>query len=162
MTLSPTGRSRRPGRAPVPVASGRVVGSIAAAALLVFAVAACGSAEPATPSPSSFVSSSSPSVASSQSAPSGAIVPTGTPALTAPSAAPGGAETLTGTVAAGVESGCIVLVGPDGAVLANLIGMDAATAPMGAQVEVSGKFQTDMMTTCQQGLPFAVAEVVEK
>ena len=149
---------------------GRLLGGIAAA-LLVAALAACGSSDPATPSPSSSppASSATPSGGSTASAsasaapsPSGAVPPTGTPALTTPTIAPGGATTLTGTVEAGVESGCIVLVGADGAVLANLIGIDSATAPMGAMVEVSGKFQTDMMTTCQQGEPFAVATVVEQ
>jgi hypothetical protein len=140
----------------------RLLGTVSAA-VLVLGAAACGTSDPATPSPSSTTSpSQSSSVVSSPPVPSGALPPTGTPALSTPSVAPGGATTLSGTVEAGVESGCIVLIGPDGAVLANLIGMDAATAPMGGQVEVTGKFQTDMMTTCQQGGPFAVAEVIEK
>jgi len=58
-----------------------------------------------------------------------------------------------------VESGCIVLVDDKGAVLANLIGLDSASAPVGSTVEVKGKFSPDLMTTCQQGEPFTVASV---
>ena len=43
-----------------------------------------------------------------------------------------------------------------GAVLANLMGLDTTAAPIGSTVEVTGKFETDMMTTCQQGKPFTV------
>ena len=62
----------------------------------------------------------------------------------------------------GVESGCLVLTDETGAVLANLIGIDPATAILDVIVEVTGKFQPDMMTTCQQGAPFAVAMVQPK
>ena len=136
---------------------------------MVGALAACGSSDPATPSSatgtsSAAASSAAPSsaAASSPATPTGGGGPAGTPTLATPSTATGTPTTLTGTIEAGVESGCLVLTGPDGAVLANLIGLDAATAPTGVQVEVSGKFATDMMTTCQQGDPFAVAEVVQK
>ena len=56
-----------------------------------------------------------------------------------------------------MESGCLVLTDDTGAVLANLIGLDTPTAPIGSSVEVTGKFQEDLMTTCQQGKPFTVA-----
>jgi hypothetical protein len=75
------------------------------------------------------------------------------------SAGSGTATTLTGTLQAGVESGCIVLVDDQGAVLANLIGLDAASAPVGSAVQVKGRFSPDLMTTCQQGEPFTVASV---
>jgi len=71
----------------------------------------------------------------------------------------GVATTLTGTIEAGVESGCVVLTDGNGTVLANLIGLDTATTPFGSSVEVTGKFQAGMMTTCMQGTPFAVAKV---
>ncbi len=66
---------------------------------------------------------------------------------------------LRGTLEAGVESGCVVLTDDSGTVLANLIGVDTATTPLGTAVVVTGKFQQDLMTTCQQGKPFAVASV---
>jgi hypothetical protein len=112
-----------------------------------FAVlAACGSA-PATPAPSS----SGATGAATTTSPAG-------DAATA-SAGSGSATTLTGTLQDGVESGCIVLVDDKGAVLANLIGLDSASAPVGSTVEVKGKFSPDLMTTCQQGEPFTVASV---
>jgi hypothetical protein len=37
--------------------------------------------------------------------------------------------------------------------------VDKATAPYGALVDVTGKFQADLMTTCQQGTPFEVAAI---
>ncbi len=77
----------------------------------------------------------------------------------APSKVPGAPTTLTGTIAAGVESGCIVLVDDQGAVLANLIGLDPASAPVGSTVQVKGRYSPDLLTTCQQGEPFTVASV---
>ena len=74
----------------------------------------------------------------------------------------GGKSELTGTVEAGVESGCLVLTDAGGAVVANLIGLDAATTPVGTEVVVTGEFQQDLMTTCQQGSPFVVASVKKR
>ncbi len=94
--------------------------------------------------------------ASSSPVPTSALTATGS----AQTPIPGAAATLTGTLAAGVESGCIVLVDDKGAVLANLIGLDPASAPVGSTVEVKGRFARDLITTCQQGEPFTVASVV--
>jgi hypothetical protein len=52
-----------------------------------------------------------------------------------------------------------VLTDDSGAVLANLIGVDQAAVQLGSKVVVSGKFEPDLMTTCQQGTPFAVAVI---
>ena len=112
----------------------RILAGVGAFAVLT----ACGSA-PATPAPSSSGVTESPD--------------------TTASAGSGAATTLSGTMQAGVESGCIVLVDDTGAVLANLIGLDAASAPIGSTVEVKGRFSPDLMTTCQQGEPFTVASV---
>ncbi len=93
------------------------------------------------------------------------IPPGEVPPLTNAPVPPGAGQTggkvseLTGTVEAGVESGCLVLTDADGAVLANLIGLDAATTPVGTEVVVTGQFQQDLMTTCQQGSPFEVTSV---
>jgi len=46
-----------------------------------------------------------------------------------------------------LESGCIVLVDDQGAVLAKQIGLDAASAPVGSPVQVKGRFSPDLMTT---------------
>jgi hypothetical protein len=63
---------------------------------------------------------------------------------------PVGAATLTGTVESGVEPGCLLL---DGYLL---IGGPRDVLTPGATVTVTGKIQPDMMTTCQQGIPFLV------
>ncbi|MFC8846123.1 MULTISPECIES: hypothetical protein [unclassified Micromonospora] len=84
-----------------------------------------------------------------------ASVPPGRPSLPpkpgGPSVPPGvGATTLTGTVEAGVEPGCRLLDGYQ------LIGGPADVLVAGAKVEVTGRAQPDMLTTCQQGIPFVV------
>ncbi len=92
--------------------------------------------------------SSTPAAPGSTSAP----VPTRTPKEPAgPSKPPPvGAATLTGTVQAGVESGCLLL---DGYLL---VGGPRAVLVPGASVLVTGKIQSDLVTTCQQGVPFLV------
>ncbi|HEY5881290.1 MAG TPA: hypothetical protein VIU11_20420 [Nakamurella sp.] len=72
----------------------------------------------------------------------------------------GAVATLRGTVTEGVESGCIVLVDDSGAAVANLQGWDLQAHPFDSRVEVTGMFETDMMTTCQQGTPFQVQSAV--
>jgi len=145
-------------------------------ALLTAGLAACGSSAPATP-PSSATgsapgSASSPAMsagtatsaaATSAAATSAAATSAQASAVgSGASAAAGTPTTLTGTITEGVESGCLVLTDEAGAVLANLIGIDPATVTFEVTVEVTGKFQPDMMTTCQQGSPFAVATVQPK
>ena len=142
---------------------------LAAAALAALAVVLAACASPAPVPPSSPVSSSTASFVPPAIASSPAIASDGSASLVSPpapspratnsSAADGAPTKLTGTIEAGVESGCIVLTDDTGAALANLIGLDSTTAPFGSLVDVTGKFQTGMMTTCQQGKPFAVAAV---
>ncbi len=81
-----------------------------------------------------------------------ASVPTRTPKAPAgPSKPPPvGAATLTGTVQAGVEPGCLLL---DGYLL---VGGPRAVLTPGASVLVTGKIQPDLVTICQQGIPFLV------
>lgn len=117
------------------------------AALATLLLAACGSSgTPQQSATSSSASSPGSSAAGSQSA----------------SAVPGGTTTLKGTVQEGVENGCVVLVDDSGAVLANLQGWDLRAHPFDSQVEVTGAFETDMMTTCQQGTPFEATAVVSR
>ncbi|GGL90839.1 hypothetical protein GCM10012279_05760 [Micromonospora yangpuensis] len=61
------------------------------------------------------------------------------------------ATTLTGTVEAGVEPGCLLLDGHQ------LVGGPRDVLRAGARVTVTGQVQQDLMTTCQQGIPFLVA-----
>ncbi|MEV4757660.1 hypothetical protein AB0J86_21460 [Micromonospora sp. NPDC049559] len=59
-------------------------------------------------------------------------------------------RTLTGTVTAGVEANCVLL---DNFLL---VGGPRDVLRPGARVSVTGRVQSDLMTTCQQGTPFVV------
>ncbi|HEV7708666.1 MAG TPA: hypothetical protein VGP16_10770 [Asanoa sp.] len=61
-----------------------------------------------------------------------------------------GLSTLTGTVTTGVESHCLLI---DGFLL---IGGDRTVVKPGARVTVTGRVDRDVVTTCQQGIPFVV------
>lgn len=118
--------------------------------IMTLLLAACASSGPPQQSAPSSAPVTSAPVASSATTESG-------------SAAPGGSvTTLQGTVTQGVESGCVVLVDASGAVLANLQGWDLQAHPFDSQVEVTGAFEPDMMTTCQQGTPFEASTVVSR
>jgi len=67
-----------------------------------------------------------------------------------------GEQVLTGQVEAGVEAGCMIM--RMGQVTYLLVDGDRAVIQPGARVTVRGKAMPDMMTTCQQGLPFRVTE----
>ena len=119
-------------------------------ALLAVALAGCadtpGSPEPTTGTPSPTGTPTLPTL------------PTEPPVL--PSETPRGPElTLTGEVVEGVEAGCLVLQTDTGEYL--LIGETAQELPFGETVTVRGQPQPGMATTCQQGTPFEVTEVVE-
>ncbi|GGO02977.1 hypothetical protein [Micromonospora parathelypteridis] len=77
--------------------------------------------------------------------------PTG-PKPGGPSTPPGvGATTLSGTVQGGVEPNCVLL---DGYLL---LGGPRDVLKPGTRVEVTGRVEPGMMTTCQQGTPFVVS-----
>jgi hypothetical protein len=67
--------------------------------------------------------------------------------------------TLTGEVYAGVEAGCTLIATGSGDYL--LIGRAADQVRMGRTVTVRGVVRPDLMTTCQQGTPFEVREVLD-
>ena len=71
---------------------------------------------------------------------------------------PGATETLQGALQSGVESGCVILVDGEGQVLANLVDFDIRGVQEGTRIEVTGSFNPDLMTTCQQGRPFEVTD----
>ncbi len=71
---------------------------------------------------------------------------------------PGVQKTLRGTTADGVEPNCVLLTADDGQSYL-LIGGDRQVIMGGGRLEVTGKIQPDLMTTCQQGIPFTVATV---
>jgi hypothetical protein len=63
-----------------------------------------------------------------------------------------------GQVEEGVEAGCLLLKA-DGGKAYLLVGGDRAVIRGGGRLEVVGEPQPGLMTTCQQGTPFAVAQV---
>jgi hypothetical protein len=66
--------------------------------------------------------------------------------------------TVRGHIQAGVETGCMILNADGGAVYL-LLGGDRQVINAGGRVEVVGEPQPGLMTTCQQGVPFQVAQV---
>jgi hypothetical protein len=64
---------------------------------------------------------------------------------------------LRGTIEAGVEPGCLIL--RSGGKTYGLYGDDPKLLKVGVAVMVRGVEQPDMVTTCQQGIPFRVTEV---
>jgi hypothetical protein len=65
--------------------------------------------------------------------------------------------TLTGEVQEGVEAGCLVMKSDSQTYL--LVGGDRQLVRPGNRVTVRGRPDPNMITTCQQGTPFVVAEV---
>lgn len=139
---------------------GRQAGVIGGCLILALAGCASTGGPAATPSPSN----------SATATPSNATAPTGTPTVPSLSVLPlpgtsGSAAspiTLQGTVTEGVESGCVLLTDESGAIVANLQGWDLQAHPLGSQVDVTGTFEPDLMTTCQQGMPFEVISATSR
>lgn len=71
-----------------------------------------------------------------------------------------GAETISGTVMAGVEPNCLLVQDATGS---HLLVFDdkalRAETPVGAKVTLTGTSKPNMMSTCQQGIPFIVTSV---
>lgn len=78
-----------------------------------------------------------------------------------PSGKPSGGASMeiSGTVVQGVEMGCrlidqyLLLPGP---------GINRDDLRIGATLTVRGQVRKDMMSTCQQGTPFEVTEIVSR
>ena len=68
-----------------------------------------------------------------------------------------GQVTIRGQVEAGVEAGCVLLKAEDGQAYL-LVGGDRMLIAAGGRLEVVGEPQPGLMTTCQQGIPFQVAQ----
>jgi hypothetical protein len=73
---------------------------------------------------------------------------------------PGSLQTITGEVAEGVEMGCVLLQTDKGLFL--LLGEGVDELRFGRTATVRGYADPSVMTTCQQGTPFMVAEVVSR
>lgn len=139
----------------------RTLAAITTAVAVSFAVlAGCGDdpgdAAPTTSSttPSTSATSTVPTSPTTSTVPTS---PTGTkPGPTGTGPPPRPEVTLIGQVKEGVEAGCLLLVAEDSEYL--LLGGDRDVLQVGAQVSVTGEIRPNEVTTCQQGIPFAVAE----
>ncbi len=147
-------------------AGGRAYRVVAAAALAALLVVPAGCARPdgdpsgaPTGSPTSPAAPTTPPGAPSPSPPS---APPGQPT---PSVPPGARiETVTGQVVEGVELNCLLLrptnrLTPSGGGL--LLIVSPGTLRVGATVTVRGYVDRSLLTTCQQGTPFVVLEVLD-
>lgn len=86
------------------------------------------------------------------------IPPPVTPPVTPPPTGRTGEVTLTGEVVDGVEAGCLLLQTTAGEYL--LFGEPVEQLSSGATVTVRGTVHPEMASTCQQGTPFEVTEVL--
>ncbi|MEV6346619.1 hypothetical protein [Actinoplanes sp. NPDC051851] len=123
---------------------------VPAALILTMSACANGGTEASAPAVGSTPSTESAIASSAAGVPSAPTRVTST----------AGSTTITGTVTEGVEPNCLLLQDADGVHL--LVFGDAALraqAVAGTKVSVVGKPQPGMMTTCQQGEPFAVSSV---
>ncbi|MGI5145580.1 hypothetical protein ACQEVC_04150 [Plantactinospora sp. CA-294935] len=136
-----------------------MVGAVLAAGLALAGCADSGSTPPSESGGTPVTLHPSPGPSSGPSGPPGGAPtppsdPTANPAppTTPPrgGAAPSGTTTLSGTVQAGVEPNCVLL---DGYLL---VGGPRDVITAGARVTVVGEVRADLMTTCQQGIPFQV------
>lgn len=75
----------------------------------------------------------------------------------APLPSAGDVVTLRGTVTEGVEAGCLVLT--SGGVVYTLTGPSVRELRPGQEVEVDGRVDEGMLSTCQQGKIFTVTAV---
>jgi hypothetical protein len=109
-----------------------------------------GSAQPG--GPTSTTPSQSNGGPASGGLPSGKIQPSPTPTNRSQT----GEMTLTGQVDEGVEPGCLVM--KSGGTTYLLVGGDRTLVRVGQRITVRGRPNPEMITTCQQGTPFEVAE----
>jgi hypothetical protein len=82
-----------------------------------------------------------------------------TPPLRPPSTVRSGELTISGDVVSGVEPGCKLL--DTGSSLYLLFGPGVDDLRTGATATVRGEVRADMASTCQQGTPFEIIEVLD-
>jgi hypothetical protein len=136
--------------------------AVAALAVVLLLGGCAGTDSPSAPGGGSVTPSASPSVPSpppSSPSPSPSF-PEDLPTPPSTGKPSGGALTeVSGTVVQGVEAGCrlinqyLLLPGP---------GIKRDDLRIGATLTVRGRVEEGMMTTCQQGTPFVVSEIVSR
>jgi hypothetical protein len=141
----------------------RSVAALLLTAVLAVPLAACeGEAgdSGASPSPTGEATGSlEPTPIPSGSLPTLPTRPPLSPPVEPPPSDRSGLVTLTGEVFAGVEAGCVLLATDSGDYL--LIGSAAESLGTGQTVTVRGVVRANLATTCQQGTPFEVSEVLD-
>lgn len=144
--------------APRPYRAGVAVAALVAIVLVAAPAAGCangddgGQTPQPTPAPTRTGPAATPSVTGT---PTGAV---STPAEGDPATPAAGEVTVTGEVVPGVEPNCLVLRG-DGSEYLLIAESAAVTLPTSGRVTVVGRTQTDLATTCMQGIPLVVREV---
>jgi hypothetical protein len=114
-------------------------------------LSACGQNGPTGGNDTTPPVSGGPSLSNPPSPPDLSPSPSATTKPGVPGSPPAGvARTLVGTVTAGVEANCVLL---DNFLL---LGGPRDVLRPGKRVSVTGRVQTSVMTTCQQGTPFLV------
>jgi hypothetical protein len=137
--------------------------SVAVSLLIAGALVGCGRAantsQPGGSVPASTTPEPTPNPTPSAGA-SGSRSPSGQPNVTSTftGTKSSGQVTIRGQVEEGVEAGCVLLKTDDGKAYL-LVGGDRALISGGGRLEVVGEPKPDLMTTCQQGTPFEVAQV---
>jgi hypothetical protein len=82
----------------------------------------------------------------------------GNPPATRPTQ-PAGQVSVTGTVREGVEPNCLLLDAEEGRRRYLLVGGERAELQSGARVKVTGRVESDLVSTCQQGEPLVVTAI---
>lgn len=142
------------------MASNGVMRTLVVIFAVMVAVAGCGTDD--TPPTSAATTTGTPTGSADPSTTPPATQPpttTSGPSLRVPSslAPPPGREiTLEGVVQAGVEAGCLLL--DTGGTQYLLLGGDRTVLRAGQRVVVRGQTEAGVVTICQQGTPFVVAE----
>jgi hypothetical protein len=129
----------------------RLAGSVLVAALTLTACGEAGPTSPTAPGGALVTSSTSPDpTGSGPATPAPTTPPTSTGPTRGRPPSPGSPTTLSGVVREGVEAGCYLI---DNYLL---VGGPRDVIAAGGRLTVTGRVQADLMTTCQQGIPFVV------
>lgn len=134
---------------------------VVVAGLAAVLLAACGDTAGDDPGPTEGPATSTPRPTPPTLPETPPVLPTLPPGASPPPTLPTpptGELTLTGDVVSGVEPGCVLLDTGAGQFL--LIGSAADDVQVGTTATVRGTVRADLATTCQQGTPLEVAEVI--
>ena len=133
-----------------------VIVGLFAAALAGTLLAGCAESDGGTAQPGGSMSATPTPSESGSTSPTPSPSPSFSAVPIPPTGGANGEITVTGVIEEGVEPNCMLLKTADKSYL--LIGGDRALIQQGGRLTVRGKPEPGLMTTCQQGVPFQVAE----